>query len=245
MASALLQALKKRFPDLSSLSAITLSLLSIRKAKVPLSSFQSYFPAESLELLVQTTCPTANPKAHEKLVQAAKRIRKFSQIAEKSACSKCSLKGSCVFADQEAAGPPASVLDLAKVLYGLSQSQSLPEEQGKAAVEVAKSLDSALTQALLTPQSSFRVLKNVPVPQVIDAVGTPKQPGKPRKSLTESLKWKPSEQHLERQEKTWARSESRSTLNLIMRSIRLAAREDREKKQKTTKTSGRTKPVHS
>lgn len=241
MASALLQALKKRFPDLSSLSAVSLSLLSIRKAKVPLASLQACLPAQSVELLVQTSCPTTNPKAQEKLVQAAKRIRKFSNIAEESACSQCSLRENCVFADKEAAGPPANVLDLAKVLYGLSQLQSLSEEQEKAAVEVTQSLDTALLQ---TPPSSFRVLRNIPVPNVIEAVGTPKQPSKPRKLIAETLKWKPSEHHMKRQEQTWTRSESRSTLSLILRSIRQAAREDQEKK-KAVKTPDRAKPRHS
>jgi hypothetical protein len=244
MASALLQALKQRFPDLSSLSAVTLSLQSIRKANVPLVSFQSHISTGSLALLVETSCPTDNPKTQEKLVQAAKRIRKFSNIAEESACSKCALKGNCPFLDKQAAGPPANVLDLTKVLYGLSQLKSLPEQQEKAAVEVMQGLDTALSKSLQTPQSSYRVLKNVRIPQVIEAIGTPKHPSKPRAPIPDKLKWQPDEHHLKRQEQVWSRRESRSTLNLIMNSIRQAVRLDGDKKSgaRTSKSPRKAKP---
>ena len=248
MASALLQALKQRFPDLSSLSTVTLSLQSIRKAKVPLVSFQTHIPAGSLALLVETSCPTDNPKAQEKLVQAAKRIRKFSNVAEESACLKCALKGNCPFLDKQAAGPPANVLDLTKVLYGLSQLKSLSEQQEKAAVEVMQGLDIALSKSLQTPESSYRVLKNVRIPEVIEAIGAPKHPPKTRSPpLPDKLKWQPDEHHLKRQEQVWSRRESRSTLNLIMNSIRQAARPNGDKKSgaRTSKSPRKAKPIHS
>ena len=220
MASALLQAMKKCFPDLSSMSAVTSALQSTRKAKIPLVSFQSPIPTAPLSTLIDSTCNTLTPDSQEKLVQATKRLRKFLSINEETACSKCSLRGTCPFQGKPAVGPQANTLDLAKVMYALTHVKNLPAEQETAAIEVINGLDSALQKSSQVPESSYRVLRNIHIPEVIQAISRTKQPPKPRKVLTDRLKWNPSSQQLQHQEQMWTRRESKSALQRVMKTVR-------------------------